>query len=75
MWKDYIITDESILAGKPIIKGTRLSVDFILDLLANSWSNDEILGNYKQLTLEHIHACLKYASQIIKEEKVVLTNQ
>ena len=72
MWRERITIDQNILVGKPIIKGTRLSVDFILDLLSHDWSNREILENYPQLTQPDIMACLEYASYIIKEEKVLI---
>jgi uncharacterized protein (DUF433 family) len=45
-WQSLITIDPHVLVGKPIIKGTRLSVEFIIDLLAQGWSNDEILRNY-----------------------------
>ena len=44
-WKDRIVIDEAVLAGKPVIKGTRLAVEFIIDLLARGWSETEILEN------------------------------
>jgi len=69
-WKDKIAVDPNILAGKPIIKGTRIAVEFILDLLANDWTVENILKNYPQLKKEDITAVLKYATEILKEEKV-----
>jgi len=69
-WKDKIAVDPNILAGKPIIKGTRIAVEFILDLLANDWTVENILENYPQLKKEDITAVLKYATEILKEEKV-----
>jgi len=69
-WKDKITVDPNILAGKPIIKGTRITVEFILDLLANDWTVESILENYPQLKKEDITAVLKYATEILKEEKV-----
>ena len=69
-WNERIIIDPGILVGKPVIKGTRLAVEFIVDLLANGWTEDEILRNYPGLTREDIHACLTYASQLLHEEKV-----
>ncbi len=69
-WKDKITVDPNILAGKPIIKGTRIAVEFILDLLANDWTVENILENYPQLKKEDITAVLKYATEILKEEKV-----
>ena len=72
MWEERIIVDPEILVGKPTIKGTRLAVDFILDLLAQGWSHDEILRNYPGLTAEDIHACLAYARDMLRSEKVFL---
>ncbi|MGM0366307.1 MAG: DUF433 domain-containing protein [Actinomycetota bacterium] len=72
MWQERITFDTKIVAGKPIIKGTRLSVDFILDLIANDWSYEEIIKNYPQIDLQDIKACLEYASRLIKDEKVLL---
>ena len=69
-WKDRITVDPSILAGKPIIKGTRIAVEFILDLLANGWTTEKILKNYPQLKKEDVTAVLKYATEILTEEKV-----
>ncbi len=69
-WQERIIADPKVLAGKPVIKGTRIAVEFILDLLANGWSESEILQNYPRLTHEDIQACLSYASALIKSERV-----
>ncbi len=69
-WRARIAVDPSILAGKPIIKGTRISVKHVLDLLANGWTIETILENYPQLKKKDITAVLKYATQILKEEKV-----
>jgi uncharacterized protein (DUF433 family) len=57
-WKSRITVDPEILAGKPIIKGTRIPVELILDLLANGWTTEEILENYPQLKKEDITAAL-----------------
>jgi uncharacterized protein (DUF433 family) len=72
MWQNRITFNKDILVGKPIIKGTRISVDFILDLLANGWKNEDILENYPQITVEDIQSCIEYASNVIKDEKVIL---
>ena len=69
-WQDRIVVDPAILVGKPIIKGTRLAVEFIVDLLAQGWSREEILENYPGLTDKDIMACLSYASAMLKAEKV-----
>jgi uncharacterized protein (DUF433 family) len=69
-WQDRIVADPKILVGKPVIKGTRLAVEFIIDLLAQGWTEAEILRNYPRLTGEDIQACLQYASVVLKTEKV-----
>ena len=68
-WQERIVADPKVLAGKPVIKGTRMAVEFILDLLAGEWSEAEVLQNYPRLTHEDIQACLSYASALIKSEK------
>ena len=64
-----IIIDPSICIGKPCIKGTRLSVDFILELLAQDWSYNQIQDEYN-ITKEDILAVLDYATKSIHEEKI-----
>jgi uncharacterized protein (DUF433 family) len=69
-WTDHIRADPTILVGKPIIKGTRLSVELILGLLAQGWSEADLLKSYPPLTIDDIRACLQYAAEIIGSEKV-----
>ena len=73
-WHERIIVDPAILAGKPVIRGTRLSVDFILDRLAQGWFEPELLRNYLGLTREDIRACFGYASVVLRAEKVYQLN-
>lgn len=73
-WQERIIIDPEILVGKPVIKGTRLSVEFIIDLLAQGWSETDILRNYPGLTQEDIKACLSYASTVLQLEKIYPLN-
>ena len=69
-WEDRISIDPAILVGKPVVKGTRLAVEFIIDLLAQGWSDEQILANYPGLTTDDVHACLFYASAALRDEKV-----
>lgn len=62
-----------MLVGKPIVRGTRLAVEFIVELLANGWSEQQILQNYPGITTDDIHACLHYAANLLKSERVYLT--
>jgi len=68
-WRERITVDPEILVGKPIIRGTRLAVEFILELLAAGQSEDEILSSYPGLVKEDILACLAYASYLAHEYK------
>ena len=63
-WEDRIIADPKVLVGKPVIKGTRLAVEFIIDLLANGWSETQILDNYPGITHEDIVACLRVCERV-----------
>jgi uncharacterized protein (DUF433 family) len=67
---DRIVVDPAILVGKPCVKGTRLSVEFLLGLLSQGWGEVELLRNYPGLTREDILACLAYACDVIGQEKV-----
>jgi uncharacterized protein (DUF433 family) len=69
MWQDRIVIDPAILVGKPVVKGTRLAAEFILDLLAEGWTHAQILSNYSQLTEEDIQAVLHYAAETLKRER------
>lgn len=71
-WRERITVDPAILVGKPIIKGTRISVEFVIDLLSRGWTQDRILREYDHLTAEDIQACLAYASELLKAERVHL---
>jgi uncharacterized protein (DUF433 family) len=68
--RDRIVVDPDILAGKPVVKGTRLSVDFLLGLLAQGWSEAEILRNYPGLERADLLACWAYASEVLSQERV-----
>ena len=67
-WKDRIVTDPGVLVGKPVVKGTRLSVEFLLSLKAAGWSDEQILENYPQLTADDLQAVYAFAGALIKDE-------
>jgi uncharacterized protein (DUF433 family) len=71
-WKERITVDPNVLVGKPVIKGTRIAVEFVIDLLARGWTTEQILKEYEHLTPEDIQACLAYASDMLKSERVYL---
>ena len=65
-WQDRIVADADLLAGKPVVRGTRQAVEFIIDLLAQGWSEADILANYPGLSTQDIRACLHYASDVVR---------
>ena len=71
-WQDRIVIDPNVLVGKPVIKGTRISVEFTVDLLGRGWTVEQILKEYDHLTREDIQACLAYAGEVLKSERVYL---
>lgn len=67
---ERITIDAAVLSGKPIVRGTRISVEFVVGLLAQGWSVDDVLREYDHLTREDIQACLAYAHQLLTDEKL-----
>jgi uncharacterized protein (DUF433 family) len=67
-WRDYIHSDPEILIGKPVIKGTRLSVEFLLGLFAEGWSDQQILENYPTLDRCGLKAVFAFAAECLREE-------
>lgn len=64
---ERIVTDSEIMVGKPVIKGTRLSVEFILNLLAHGSTIQEIISEYQGLSIEDIQACILFASKSLEK--------
>jgi uncharacterized protein (DUF433 family) len=73
-WEERIVIDPMVLAGKPVIRGTRLAVEFIVELLAQGWTESDVLRNYPGITREDILACLGYASAQLHAERVYPLN-
>ena len=71
-WQDRISVDPKVLEGKPVINGTPIAVEFLMELMANGSTMDQILREYDHLTPEDIQACLAYASEILKSGRVYL---
>lgn len=68
-WEDRISVDPKVLVGKPVIKGTRIAVEFLMELLAEGWSQEQILKSYPHLTADDIQAALRYATEAVKLER------
>lgn len=69
-WREHIHSDPEILLGKPAVKGTRLSVEFILDLFASGWTEQQVLENYPTLTRKSLCAVFAFAADCMKEESL-----
>jgi uncharacterized protein (DUF433 family) len=64
------VLDPNVLTGKPVIHGKRLSVEFVIGLMADGWIEADILGNYPGVTHDDIIACLAYARDTLSLQKV-----
>lgn len=67
-----IEVNPKILGGKPVIHGTRISIEFILELLNSRMTPQEIVKEYPTLTLADVYAAISYAHQIVKQEEFVI---
>ncbi len=70
-YRGRIVVDPRVMGGKPVIKGTRIPVYFILELLSNGWSVDDILREYPHLSREDVLAAIRYAARVLREEVIV----
>ena len=66
-WQNNIVSDKNVLLGKPTIKGTRLSVEFIIERLASGWTEEQLLENYPRLTREDLQAVFAYVADCFKD--------
>jgi uncharacterized protein (DUF433 family) len=67
-WREHIRSDPEMLGGKPVVRGTRLAVDFLLGLLADGWTEEKVLEEYPHLTREGLRAVFAYAAEILRDE-------
>ncbi len=66
-WQNYIEINEDVLVGKPVVKGTRLSVEHIVNLFASGWTEQQILDNYPRLSKDSLKAVFAYIQDIMKD--------
>jgi uncharacterized protein (DUF433 family) len=66
-WQNHIVSDREVLLGKPTINGTRISVEFIVSLLAQGWNESEILSNHPRLTKENLQAVFAYLQDCLQD--------
>lgn len=67
-WREHIVSDKEILLGKPTIKGTRISVELILELMGSGWTEDMILESYPNLTREDIISTFRFLQESIQKD-------
>ena len=70
-YKDVIVSNPGIMLGKPVIKGTRITVELIIKKLSEGFSSDELLNEYPLLKHEDILAALAYSSDVISKEEII----
>lgn len=70
-WRDHVVSDPEVLVGKPLVKGTRLSVDLILDRLADGWTSEDLYQSYPRLTPEALQAVFAFAAEVLRDEDYV----
>ena len=73
-WEDRISIDPRVLVDKPVLHGTQIAVEFVVGLLAERWSELQILENYPGLSHDDVLDCLQYASEVLKSERVYLVH-
>lgn len=74
-WRNRITSDPAVLVGKPVIKGTRISVELILGWLANGWTYEQILESYPHITREDILAALAFAEEMMRDEQYIAAHK
>lgn len=72
-WQTFIGSDPQILSGKPALKGTRISVEFLLERLASGWSVQDLQDNYPALTPAHIQAIFAFANEMLADTRFYAT--
>ena len=73
--KSRIVMRPGVLGGKPVIRGTRISVEFVLSLLASGMSTEEVLEDYRRLSRDDILAALHYAENLVRRDEVLFPSQ
>lgn len=74
-WRERIISDPAVLVGKPVVKGTRISVELILGWLASGWTYEQVLESYPHITREDILAALAFAEEMLRDEQYIASHK
>jgi uncharacterized protein (DUF433 family) len=70
-WRDRITSDPKVLTGKPVVRGTRIAVEQVIELLGQGWQESEVIEAFPNLTHDDILACLTYAGAVLKNEELI----
>jgi uncharacterized protein (DUF433 family) len=70
-WQDYIEERKEVMMGKPVFKGTRLTVEYVLNELGTGMSSEELLENYPTLKPEHLQAAMLYAAAVVAMDESI----
>ncbi|MBI1850721.1 MAG: DUF433 domain-containing protein [Planctomycetes bacterium] len=69
-WRKRIVMNPKVMVGKPVIKGTRITVELIVDLLARGYTTKQVMQQYDHVSEADIRACLAYAADMLKSERI-----
>jgi uncharacterized protein (DUF433 family) len=70
-WQDYIEENPAVMLGKPVIKGTRITVEHVLEELGRGMSEEALLRGHPRLTAEHLRAAMLYAAAVLGMEEII----
>ena len=74
-WRDHITSSPEVLGGEPVVRGTRLAVEFLLGLSAAGWSEAQILANYPSVSADALRGVYGYAAEAISEDTLYQVNR
>ncbi len=74
-WRNRIHSDSEILSGKPVVRGTRLPVEFLMRLFASGWTEEQVLDNYPNLKRDDLLAVFAYPAEAAREERGLTLRQ
>lgn len=70
-WRERIVGDAEVLGGKPVVKGTRVSVELVLELSGRGYTARDIVEQYDQITIDDVLACIAYAAEVVGFERTI----
>jgi uncharacterized protein (DUF433 family) len=74
-WQQWIEHDAQRMGGKPVLKGTRITVEHVVQRLGDGWSESDLLASYPQLSTQHVRAALNYAAQPLASDKLIFLDE